>query len=258
MPLENEQSESQVPDDSGAVQPQQDGGGDGGSPPPGEQQFEGYPTDFETLDRGKVIHETVIDGRRVGLTAADMDQIVHHAIQQERRRGLNQDGEPRREVPKEAPKEEAPKPDPRYDSLEQQVKELTQKLNAREHADAVKTRASELQASLETEFGTHKVFQDYPDMREVALQQAMAYMSANTSMSAKEAMQRVASAQGKVINAATEKYVKSKINDAANSEAQPGGDKVATPGPKKLTGKDLMRGRVADAVRRRLAAKDVS
>jgi len=232
----------------------------GGSPPGGDA----YQTAFEDdRPRGKVVHETVYNGTRLALTAEDIDRVTHAALQYEYQRRQQeleeqQRGQPRQRQTPPEPAIPQGEPEDKVKVLETRLAEMDLKLKTRDQNEMVKQITEKLEKNLNAELDGQKVFKDYPDLRALGHEQALALLSANPRMTEKAAVQRVAAAQGAAINKAREGYIRKKIADAQEADASPGGGDIATPGPKKPTGRDLMRGRMREIITRRLANAEVS
>lgn len=236
------------------------------SPPPGQEtppsqrQVEDdlYPTDFQSEQPRKVVHETVYNGRRVALTADDIDRVTHYALTQEAER-LKREREQAQQKAQDAPtQQKTDEANAEVARLNKELEDLKLQFQTQQNETQVKTRTDEMLRNLNSEIDSQKVFKDHPDARDYGMKLAMALMSADTSLTEKQAVQQVAAMQGKLLNQVKEKYVKDKITDASESEALPGGGDVATPGPKPATGRDLMRGKVRDQVMRRLMQASVT
>lgn len=213
-----------------------------------------YPTNFGA-DK-KVIHTTVVHGQRIGLSAEDIDQSVAMAVKAAQDSDAR-DVEAAKAEPAVKPVEEKTSAEI---ALEKRIEELDLKMNTAEARQSIKDRGRVIAENLDSELQNHQVFVDHPKLASLAKTQAAALLSANarTGMTEKQAVEQVAAEQGAAMNQAREDYIKGKITDAKSSEAQPGGGTIASPAPPKLTGKDLMRGKVRERAAQRLREAKVT
>ncbi len=218
-----------------------------------------YKTDFSDPDADKIVHETVVNGQRVPLTGADIDNIAAIVAEQAARE-TKAAATPAATPPPKKVDDKPPEKTENEKALEKRIDELNLKIDSSAQRQNIKEAGSLIEKNLVKEIDAHQVFKDYPGLKDLAKEQAMALLSANarTGMTEKVAVEQVAAKQGAALNAAREKYITGKLVDATTSEAQPGGAQVASPGPKLLDRKDLMRGRVRVEAAKRLAAKSVT
>ena len=139
--------------------------------------------------------------------------------------------------------------------LKQEMAGLKQTIQAQSYETRVQNETSRINQSLDAEVMKHEVFKDNKDLADIGRKSALALLNHNPRMTEADAMKQVANDFGKALNSKKEQWIKGKVEDASSAEAGPGGGVSGSPSPTKMSGKDLMLGRVADSAMQRTGAQ---
>ena len=207
-----------------------------------------YPVEPKTA--AEVVARSSFQGQGFEMTQSQLDQLVHHglaAIESQ----TNQQG-----TPQAAPQPAAAPEEPdEMAQLKQEMAGLKQTIQSQSYETRVQNETARINQSLDAEVLKHEVFKDNPDLAEVGRKSALALLNHNPRLTEVDAMKSVANDFGKALNSKKEQWIKGKVEDATSAEAGPGGGVSGSPSPTKMTGKDLMLGRVADAAMKRTGAQ---
>lgn len=216
---------------------------------PAAQPAGEYPVEPEGGGSQERPYTTTYNGERVDMTEAEFHRLAHMGFEHLAAQRQTQGQQPQAQTPEGDPDD--------VGQLRQEIAGLRQELNASTYETRVQGETRRINETVDSEMPKHKVLQDNPALQSMARRNILATLSHNPRLSEEQATKQVASELGSALNAQRETWMKGKISDAGSAEAAPGAPGSSTPGPKKLTGKDLMMGKVRDQALRRLGAKDL-
>jgi len=196
-----------------------------------------------------VAARTTWNGEKVEMTQGELDRLAHIGFSYL----ANQQGG---QQPQQPAAEGGEGPD-EITQVKTELAGLRQELNASNYESRVQGETRRINEQVDSEMPKHKVLADNPDLQAMARRSILATLSHNPRLSEEQATKQVANELGSALNKTRETWMKGKISDAGAAEAPPGGKSVATPRPTKLTGKDLMLGKVRDQAMARLGQKEL-
>lgn len=215
---------------------------------PAEGGKGGYPV--ESPPTASNVARSTFRGQGFDMTQAQLDELVHQGLSAIE---LAQRGQPAPQAPAQgAPTPEEPD---EMAQLKQEMAGLKQTIQAQSYETRVQNETGRINQSLDAEVLKHEVFKDNGDLADLGRKSALALLNHNPRMTEADAMKSVANDFGKALNAKKEQWIKGKVEDASSAEAGPGGGVSGSPSPTKMTGKDLMLGRVADSAMKRTGAQ---
>ena len=216
------------------------------APEPAAQPAGEYPVETPPAGTEERPYTTTYNGERVDMTEAEFHRLSHMGFEALAAQRQTQ-GQP--------PAAQEGEPD--VNTLRQEIAGLRQELNASTYETRVQGETRRINESVDSEMPKHKVLKDNPALQAMARRNILATLSHNPRLSEEQATKPVANELGSALNAQRENWMKGKISDAGSAEASPGAAAAGTPGTKKLTGKDLMMGKVRDSALRRVGAKEL-
>lgn len=132
--------------------------------------------------------------------------------------------------------------EPKEPSLEDQIKSLQERLDARDRSD----QQTQLSTSLDKALGEDKFLKEHPELTELVRKSTLATIHANPRATTEQAVKAVTKDFAKTFQAERKAYVTKKAKASLGGEGGGGGATV-TPAPKKMTADDLLKGRIGNA-----------
>lgn len=193
--------------------------------------------------------KTTFQGESLDLTQGELDRLAHVGFTYLSQQQAQQPQPPQGAAPQESPDD--------VGQLRKEIAGLRQELNQSQYETRVQGETKRINDSVDSEMPKHKVFSENKALQAMARRNILATLSHNPRLTEEQATKQIASELGGALNAQREEWMKGKISDAGAAEAPPGGAGSATPPPHKLTGRDLMMGKVRDQALQRLGAKEL-
>lgn len=218
------------------------------APAPEGQQPPIYPVDEPQREH---VAKTIWNGEEVSLTQDELNRLAHvgfsylsHQQQQSQQ-------------PQQPQQQSQPQPEDEMTLLRKELAQVRQELNSTNYNIQLQGETKRINEGVDAEMPKHKVFTDNLELQPIIRQTIMSTLSHNPRMTEEAATKQVMNSFGAAINKNREAWISGKVGDAQNAEVPPGGQPAGTPKPEKLTGSDLMKGRVRDAALRRLGNKEI-